>query len=202
VPSVEGMSRLIARRIADGKTREETPRETADAVLLLIGRAGWDGVAGSMQVDQVDEVTEVAADLNQVAALAPAVASIVDAAEQAAQVEILYRAAGELRHTAVLRFDEHGSGDARGAALWDAANHLNPDDGDALAVGRRKGELAPEASEVSEALTRARERAPDCPTHHEVQHRDGRSPWCNSCGWTWGRPASPARKIGTPRSER
>jgi hypothetical protein len=192
MPSVEGMSRLIARRIADGKTREETPRETADAVLLLIGRAGWDGVSGSMQVDQVDEVTEVVSDPNSIAALAPVVASIVDAAEQAARVEILHRAADELRHKAMLEFDEHGSSDVRGAALWDAASHLNPDDGDALALGRRRGELTPEVPE----------RAPDCEGHHEVQHRDGKLPWCNRCGWTRGRTALPPRKLGTPRGER
>lgn len=40
---------------------------------------------------------------------------------------------------------------------------------------------------------------PPCSDHKEVQHRDARPPWCNSCGWTYGRPAIPARKIGEPR---
>lgn len=28
--------------------------------------------------------------------------------------------------------------------------------------------------------------APDChPNHNEVQHRDGKLPWCDECGWRW-----------------
>ena len=30
-------------------------------------------------------------------------------------------------------------------------------------------------------------RAPDCPEHHPVQHRDAKPPWCNACGMTEGR---------------
>lgn len=37
---------------------------------------------------------------------------------------------------------------------------------------------------------------PPCPQHRETQHRDGQPKWCNRCGWTHGRPATPARKIG------
>jgi hypothetical protein len=128
------MTRLVARRISDGVASGESPREMALGVLAMIGQR---------PVADVGETTEVVADLNSVAALAPAVASIVDAAERKAQLETLHQVAGELRHQAVLQFDEGGSGDVRGAALWDAASHLNPDDGDALGVGRRKGELAP-----------------------------------------------------------
>ena len=134
-PRYEGMTRLVARRIGDGLSRSETPREIADAVLAMLERT-------PSTVDP-SAVMEVVADLNQVAALAPAVAAIVDAAEQAARLEILHRAADELRQQAGLRFDERGGEDIRGGALWDAATHLDPDDGDALAVGKRKGELAP-----------------------------------------------------------
>lgn len=28
--------------------------------------------------------------------------------------------------------------------------------------------------------------APHCPNHKEVQHRDGKPPWCNRCGWNRG----------------
>lgn len=43
----------------------------------------------------------------------------------------------ELVKQANARFDEHGPYDARGAALWDAAFHLDPDDGDALGYRAR-----------------------------------------------------------------
>lgn len=36
------------------------------------------------------------------------------------------------------------------------------------------------------------EQPPVCPDHVEVQHRDGKPPWCNRCGWQHrvsGRPA-------------
>jgi hypothetical protein len=29
-----------------------------------------------------------------------------------------------------------------------------------------------------------------CENHKEVQHRDAKPPWCNSCGWSVGRPAT------------
>lgn len=38
-------------------------------------------------------------------------------------------------------------------------------------------------------------RYPPCPNHDEVQHRDGRPPWCPHCGWNHGQPAVPARQI-------
>lgn len=40
------------------------------------------------------------------------------------------------------------------------------------------------------------EEPPPCPQHRETQHRDNQPKWCNRCGWTHGRPATPARKIG------
>jgi hypothetical protein len=123
------MTRLVARRISDGVASGESPREMAAGVLVMIGQR---------PAADVGEATEVVADLNQIAALAPAVASIVDSAERSAEQAILQRAVAELRHQAVARFDERGSDDIRGAALWDAANHLNPDDGDALKVGRHR----------------------------------------------------------------
>lgn len=36
---------------------------------------------------------------------------------------------------------------------------------------------------------------PPCEDHHEVQHRDHKPPWCNSCGWRHGRPAQPPMQI-------
>lgn len=39
---------------------------------------------------------------------------------------------------------------------------------------------------------------PACRNHRELQHRDGNPPWCRSCGWHRGRPATPALKIGDP----
>lgn len=39
---------------------------------------------------------------------------------------------------------------------------------------------------------------PPCREHREVQHRDGKPPWCHQCGWHRGRPATPAKKLGTP----
>lgn len=38
-----------------------------------------------------------------------------------------------------------------------------------------------------------RQYPPDCLAHIEVQHRDGKPPWCAYCGWNRGRPAVPAR---------
>lgn len=38
--------------------------------------------------------------------------------------------------------------------------------------------------------------APDCPNHKEVQHRDGKPPWCNRCGWNRGRPGVDPIKWG------
>jgi hypothetical protein len=29
-----------------------------------------------------------------------------------------------------------------------------------------------------------------CDDHVEKQHRDGKGPWCNNCGWSLGRPAT------------
>lgn len=40
---------------------------------------------------------------------------------------------------------------------------------------------------------------PPCENHKEIQHRDGKPPWCNACGWSHGRPAIEARQLGSPR---
>lgn len=60
-------------------------------------------------------------------------------AERDAEVEarVLRHAATVIRDQAVLRFEAHGPHDARGAALWDAASHIHPDDGDAARGGAR-----------------------------------------------------------------
>jgi hypothetical protein len=42
---------------------------------------------------------------------------------------------------------------------------------------------------------------PPCPDHVERQHRDGKPPWCNRCGWTRALSA-PATKHGKSRAER
>lgn len=39
---------------------------------------------------------------------------------------------------------------------------------------------------------------PPCPDHREVQHRDGKPPWCPRCGWNHGRPATPPRQVKMP----
>lgn len=36
---------------------------------------------------------------------------------------------------------------------------------------------------------------PMCTNHREVQHRDRRGPWCNTCGWTHGRAGVPASRV-------
>lgn len=36
---------------------------------------------------------------------------------------------------------------------------------------------------------------PECDNHIEIQHRDGKPPWCRRCGWNRGRPATPAVKV-------
>lgn len=36
---------------------------------------------------------------------------------------------------------------------------------------------------------------PECDNHFEKQHRDGRKPWCTSCGWYRGRIAIPAEHV-------
>lgn len=36
---------------------------------------------------------------------------------------------------------------------------------------------------------------PACRDHHEVQHRDGKPPWCEACGWNRGRPAVPPVQV-------
>lgn len=40
---------------------------------------------------------------------------------------------------------------------------------------------------------------PECGQHKEVQHRDGKPPWCGRCGWNRGRSAVEPRKMGEPR---
>jgi len=50
----------------------------------------------------------------------------------------LDRAADVLRHQGSLRFQAHGPHDVRGAALWDAGCHIDPDVGDALKAGRKR----------------------------------------------------------------
>lgn len=37
---------------------------------------------------------------------------------------------------------------------------------------------------------------PRCDRHSEVQHRDGKPPWCNACGWHRGSLGSPAQHYG------
>lgn len=37
---------------------------------------------------------------------------------------------------------------------------------------------------------------PMCSSHKEVQHRDGRRPWCNACGWNRGGPALHPQRYG------
>ena len=37
--------------------------------------------------------------------------------------------------------------------------------------------------------------APECDSHKEVQHRDGKPPWCNNCGWRHAKPATPAVQV-------
>jgi hypothetical protein len=39
---------------------------------------------------------------------------------------------------------------------------------------------------------------PPCENHKEVQHRDQKPPWCNACGWNYGREAVQARQLGSP----
>lgn len=66
-------------------------------------------------------------------------------------------------------------------------------------------EVAASIERTVSRLAREREQDPEwpeCEEHEEVQHRDRKPPWCNACGWNRGRPARPARKLGTPRSER
>ena len=57
----------------------------------------------------------------------------------------------------------------------------------------------PGTASTSDARKRKAEREteqpPPCPNHREVQHRDGKPPWCPDCGWNRGRPAVPARQI-------
>lgn len=43
---------------------------------------------------------------------------------------------------------------------------------------------------------------PTCPDHREVQHRDRKPPWCDTCGWNRGRPAIAPEQHGTPRATR
>jgi len=114
------MARLVARRIRDGVERSESARTIAEGVLKLVG--------------QRPVVTDATAGANAVAMLAPAVAAIVDAAERTARLEVIQRATDELRTQATLRFESRGVGDIRGAALWDAAAHLDPEDRDVLNV--------------------------------------------------------------------
>jgi hypothetical protein len=35
---------------------------------------------------------------------------------------------------------------------------------------------------------------PECGNHVAVQHRDGKPPWCDSCGWNRGQAAVPPRQ--------
>lgn len=46
--------------------------------------------------------------------------------------------ASYLRRQAVLRFEQHGAYDPRGAAWWDAGCAIDPEDGDVLGVGAAK----------------------------------------------------------------
>ena len=43
---------------------------------------------------------------------------------------------------------------------------------------------------------------PDCENHTEVQHRDGKPPWCDYCGWNHGVPAVDPAKYGVAWRQR
>jgi hypothetical protein len=45
-------------------------------------------------------------------------------------------------------------------------------------------------------------RPPVCREHREVQHRDGKPPWCNACGWSHGQHAVGPVMLGEPRGKR
>lgn len=51
------------------------------------------------------------------------------------------------------------------------------------------------AAEIARAIAEEFPRPPTCRDHREVQHRDGKPPWCRACGWAHGHPATPARQI-------
>jgi hypothetical protein len=34
---------------------------------------------------------------------------------------------------------------------------------------------------------------PECEGHNEVQHRDGKPPWCDYCGWNRGVQIEPTK---------
>lgn len=44
---------------------------------------------------------------------------------------------------------------------------------------------------LAEQGSRERPPYPPCAGHKEVQHRDGKPPWCDACGWNRGHPAVP-----------
>jgi hypothetical protein len=48
-----------------------------------------------------------------------------------------------------------------------------------------------DAAAVVAAVDTLAPQPPPCSNHSESQHRDGKPPWCNACGWGWGRPATP-----------
>lgn len=39
------------------------------------------------------------------------------------------------------------------------------------------------------------EEPPECPDHKEVQHRDMKPPWCNTCGWRRAVPGKPPMRL-------
>lgn len=44
-----------------------------------------------------------------------------------------------------------------------------------------------------------KEIAPPCDNHNEFQHRDGKPPWCNTCGWSHAKyiPATKHKDLTT-----
>jgi hypothetical protein len=80
-----------------------------------------------------------------------------------------------------------GQNDGTMVVVYDLAQQINTMSGDARPV--------PVAEPVPVG-----DDPPACATHQEVQHRDGRAPWCHFCGWNHGRPAVPARPLGTVRT--
>jgi hypothetical protein len=47
-----------------------------------------------------------------------------------------------------------------------------------------------------DAAVSGNEPPPPCLDHREIQHRDGKPPWCDACGWRHEMPARPAMKLG------
>lgn len=63
----------------------------------------------------------------------------------------------------------------------------------------RPGERGSVTLSVTGASDAAATVWPECDNHREVQHRDGQSPWCNTCGWNRGRGSVPPMQIAPGR---